>query len=307
MPEPRAVRVSRRAYGSKIRSRHSSGIPGPSSATPMRTPPSAIRQSSVIVVSGGAYLTAFSTRCSRIWRRRAGSVRANSRMPSRSSSRWRASSGASSVAASLDDLADVRRLEVRGRLGADPHGGENRVDQPVQPLDLLHRRAVPAGPALAPLLVPRLAAVERRVLRQEVRVGADDRERRPQLVGHQRDQLGAGVVDLLELGRALLGLALHPALLDDAAEEVGDRAEVGHVGRREVAMLLGLDVEDADDRSFQTSGTESIEAMNRLWSMPRTHRKRSSWLTSGITSGSRDSATRPVTPPPNGTLARPIW
>ena len=28
--------------------------------------------------------------------------------------------------------------------------------------------------------------------------------------------------------------------------------------------------------------------MNRFWSMPRTHRKRSSWLTSGITSGSRD-------------------
>jgi hypothetical protein len=47
--------------------------------------------------------------------------------------------------------------------------------------------------------------------------------------------------------------------------------------------------------------------MNRRWSMPRTHRKRSSALTSGITSGSRDLATRPVTPAPNGTLARPIW
>ena len=31
IPEPRAVWVSRRAYGSKIRSRHSSGMPGPSS------------------------------------------------------------------------------------------------------------------------------------------------------------------------------------------------------------------------------------------------------------------------------------
>ena len=119
-PEPRAVCVSRRAYGSKIRSRHSSGMPGPSSATPMRTPPSAIRQSSRIVVSGGAYFTAFSTRCSRIWRSRLGSVRAKSRMPSCSSRRWRASSGASSVGRLADDLADVGRDEVGGRAaGAD--------------------------------------------------------------------------------------------------------------------------------------------------------------------------------------------
>ena len=60
-------------------------------------------------------------------------------------------------------------------------------------------------------------------------------------------------------------------------------------------------------RSFQTRGTDSIDAMNRRWSMPRTHRKRSSLLTSGMTSESLDSATRPVTPAPNGTRARPIW
>ena len=36
IPEPRAVCVSRRAYGSKIRSRHSSGMPGPSSETPQQ-------------------------------------------------------------------------------------------------------------------------------------------------------------------------------------------------------------------------------------------------------------------------------
>src|SRR4029077_13005852 len=53
--------------------------------------------------------------------------------------------------------------------------------------------------------------------------------------------------DLLELGRALLGLTPHPALLDDVGEEVGDRPPVGDVRRAEVTMLLGLDVEDADD------------------------------------------------------------
>ena len=145
----------------------------------------------------------------------------------------------------LDHLADVRRLELRGRLGADAHGSENRVDQPVQALHLLHRRAVPAGPALAP--------IRSRDLRPSSGGSSaggpcrrDDRERRPQLMGHERDQLGPGVVDLLQLRRSLLGLALHPALLDDAAQEVGDRAEVGHVGRREVPRLLGLDVEHAD-------------------------------------------------------------
>ena len=59
--------------------------------------------------------------------------------------------------------------------------------------------------------------------------------------------------------------------------------------------------------SFQLSGTLSIEAMNRRWSMPATHRKRFSAGTSGTTSGSRVLATSPVTPSPNGTRARPIW
>ena len=55
------------------------------------------------------------------------------------------------------------------------------------------------------------------------------------------------------------------------------------------------------------SGTDSIEAMNLRWSMPRTHRKRESARTSGITIGVRVAATRPVTPSPMGMWARPIW
>ena len=59
--------------------------------------------------------------------------------------------------------------------------------------------------------------------------------------------------------------------------------------------------------SCQDSGTDSIDAMNRRWSMPRTHRNRGSWRTSAMTIGSRVAATRPVTPSPKGTRARPIW
>ena len=59
--------------------------------------------------------------------------------------------------------------------------------------------------------------------------------------------------------------------------------------------------------SPRVSGTDSIEAMNRRWSIPRTHRKRGSAGTSGMTIGVREAATRPVTPSPMGMWARPIW
>ncbi len=59
--------------------------------------------------------------------------------------------------------------------------------------------------------------------------------------------------------------------------------------------------------SCHVSGTDSIEATKRRWSIPRTHRKRGSAATSGMTMASRVAATRPVIPSPNGTTARPIW
>ena len=59
--------------------------------------------------------------------------------------------------------------------------------------------------------------------------------------------------------------------------------------------------------SCHVSGTDSIEATNRRWSRPRTHRKRSSLRTSGIVIGRRVAATRPVIPSPTGTTARPMW
>ena len=114
IPEPRAVWVSRRAYGSKIRSRHSSGMPGPSSVTPSWTTPSTSDQSIVMVVSGGAYLTAFSTRCSTIWRSRGGSARAWSRTLGRTSSRWLAEDRAGATSSDLvDERLDVDRRDRR--------------------------------------------------------------------------------------------------------------------------------------------------------------------------------------------------
>ena len=86
--------------------------------------------------------------------------------------------------------------------------------------------------ALAPLHVARFAAAQRRLVREQVGVGADDRERRPKLVGDERDELAAGLVDRLERLDPRLGLGLLAALLDDPGEEVGDRAELGDVVRR---------------------------------------------------------------------------
>ena len=85
------------------------------------------------------------------------------------------------------------------------------------------------------------------LLGQQVGVGADHRQRGPQLVGDQRDQLVACLVQRLELVDLGLGLALEPALLDDAGQQVRDRGQLGDIRRGEVARLLGLDVEHADD------------------------------------------------------------
>ena len=105
---------------------------------------------------------------------------------------------------------------------------------------------MPRRSRLAAGHVARFAAAQRRLVGEQVGVGADDRERRAQLVGDERDQLAARLVDRLERLDARLGLGLLAALLDDPGQEVGDGAELGDVVVAEVARLLGLDVEDAD-------------------------------------------------------------
>ena len=116
-----------------------------------------------------------------------------------------------------------------GPSGHDADRGEDRVDEAIEPLDLLERRAVPGGARLAAGHVARFATAQRRLVGEQVGVGPDDRQRRPQLVGDERDQLAAGLVDRLERLDPRLGLGLLAALLDDPGEQVGDRAELGDV------------------------------------------------------------------------------
>ena len=132
-----------------------------------------------------------------------------------------------------------------------------------------------------------VAAGQRRLLGQQVGVGADDRERRPQLVGDERDELAAGLIDGLERLDPRLGLGLLAALLDDAGQQVGDRARSWATSASVKSRGCSVwTLRTPTVWSCQVSGTDSIEATNRRWSMPRTHRKRGSALTSGMTSGS---------------------
>ena len=147
---------------------------------------------------------------------------------------------------------------------------------------------MPGRARLAPARGRATRGRERRLLGQQVGVGADDRERRPQLVGDEGDQLAAGLVDRLERLDPGLGLASAggPSRRSRRAGRRRRRA-----GRRRASLKSrGCSVwtlRTPTIWSCQVSGTDSIEATNRRWSMPRTHRKRGSALTSGMTSGSR--------------------
>ena len=137
------------------------------------------------------------------------------------------------AAGASDDLVDEASrstgLTDAGVFGHDPDRGEDGVDETIEALDLLERGAVPRGARLAALDVARFAAAQRRLVGQQVGVGADDRQRRPQLVGDEGDQLAARLVDRLERLDPGLGLGLLAALLDDAGEQVGDRSELGDI------------------------------------------------------------------------------
>ena len=126
-------------------------------------------------------------------------------------------------------------MTVAGPVRNDPDRREDGVDEPVEALDLLERRVVPGGARLAPLDVARFAPASGGLVGEQVGVGADDRQRRAQLMGDERDQLAARLVDRLERLDPGLGLGLLAALLDDARQQVGDRAELGDVVRREIA------------------------------------------------------------------------
>ena len=132
----------------------------------------------------------------------------------------------------LDELVEVDGVQLRGEVRDDPDRLEDRVHQAIQPLDLLDGALVPRGARLAAGRVARRATVEDGLLGEQVRVGPHDRQRRAQLVGHERDELVARLVEGHQLGDLRLGLALEAALLEDPREQVRDRGQLRDVLRR---------------------------------------------------------------------------
>ncbi len=155
----------------------------------------------------------------------------------------------------------VRAQEEPERLDGLVHGGhriERRPRQPGQPVaadrhqDRVHL-AVEPGELVVGRGPPRLGrgrVGERRGagrhVGQQVDVDADHRERRPQVVGHDRQQLGAGGVERRQLGQPRLDLGGQPALLDDAGEQRRDRPQEADLLVAEDPRLARLDVEHAD-------------------------------------------------------------
>ncbi len=85
-----------------------------------------------------------------------------------------------------------------------------------------------------------------RHLGQQVDVHADHGERRPQVVGHDRQQLGPGGVERRQLGEPRLDLGGEPALLHDPREQRRDRPQEVDLLLTEDPRRAGLDVEHAD-------------------------------------------------------------
>ena len=209
------------------------GCPGPRRVTPSRTTPSTSAQSIVIVVSGGRVLDrvldevledlAEARRVgqgvepdARHGRRRGGGRAIGRSEATTSSTSAPTSTGVTAAGPSGTTRTDARIESTRR--------SSRSICSSVAPCQ--------AARGLAPVEVARFAARERRLLGEQVGVGADDRERRPQLVGDEGDQLAAGLVDRLERLDPRLGLGLLAALLDDPGEQVGDRPELGDVARR---------------------------------------------------------------------------
>ena len=191
MPEPRAVCVSRRAYGSKMRSRHSSGMPGPSSLTPSWTMPSSSVQSTRDGRAGRGVLDRVLDEVldDLAQPRRVGQGVQPGRPADRdvvvAEQRRQRAEDLARRARSTSTGRD-RRGVLRARPG--PRPGWSRRGGPGA-RSARASRSCQAARVCAPLDVARLAAGQRRLLGQQVGVGADDGQRRAQLVGDQGDEL----------------------------------------------------------------------------------------------------------------------
>ena len=160
---------------------------------------------------------------------------------------WRRSgAGVERLADHLEHV-DRRDLEL-GRLGT------TRTEARIESTSRSSRSTWSSAPRCQPARAARRSgsrdspSVERRLLGQQVGVGADDRERRPQLVGHEGDELDRGPrrCALSSSTRASASGCRRPFSTIPARRSAIAR-QLGARRRREVARLLGLDVEHADD------------------------------------------------------------
>ena len=147
----------------------------------------------------GAYFDSFSRSCSRTCRKRVSSPIATSGSCGRSQ---RIGCGRKQQPERLDGLVDRRDgIERRPRQPGQPlaaDGGEDRIDEAVEPGELVQRGRPPRRRRRPRRRAPDVAG---RRLGQEVDVHPHDRQRRPQLVGHDAQQLGPGRVERGQLGQ----------------------------------------------------------------------------------------------------------
>ncbi len=139
----------------------------------------------------------------------------------------------------VDDRPDIEALDLDRQKPIRADRLQDRVDQVVEPEHLAGCRVVPAGHLIGSGGIRRLG--------QQVEVGADDGQRRAQLVGDDRDQLRPRLVDAAQAVELRLRLQVQAATLDDPGKQRRDRRQPPDLGVVEVAARLGLDVEDADD------------------------------------------------------------
>ena len=147
----------------------------------------------------------------------------------------------------VDGLADGRNgVEWRPRQPGQPLPAdrrEDRIDESIEPRHLVQRGVMP----LARVGLRWAGTRPGGCLAEEVDVRPDDRQRRAQLMGDDRQELGPRGIERRELLQPALDLGLQPALRDDAREERGDRRQELDLGATEVALRQRLDVEHADD------------------------------------------------------------
>ena len=213
-------------------------MPGPSSPTATWTSAFSVQSATTIVAPGGAYLAPFSSskledlgEPGRVADGVLGPV--GIAFEPMASQEW-GEAGEHLV----HDRAELEAPHVDGQQPVGPHRVQDRAHQLVQALHLARGRLVP---------VAHLRVLWGGRLGQEVQVGADDGQRCPQLVGDDRDQLGARVIDAAQAVELRLGLEVQAAALHHAGQKAGDGRQAPDLGRREVAARLGLDVQDADD------------------------------------------------------------